>query len=558
VQRFLKTRLALLHKEWRDVRALTIVCALLVPIALLGLEYGYLDWRGDFAAETYVPACIALFLAVISADLIAADIATKRARAYAALPTRWSSLWASKVTFLMLAGVAFTVWTVTSCAAVYATLAPEQANAQFLEGLARIPLEYALAALFGVTSVVFWSTILERGFAVVGAAVVTCTAIGGTLPLLAWISPELLPDDAAIRASLIALAIVFLVGSLFAFVRCPHHSSSVWRRLATAALVPLVVLVPAGAVSAAVLSERLVVTPGDPDLRLALGHVSPDGRRLVIHAAKRHERASSRTWILDLEDGSLAVLGERDLQADWFDAWTEDGAYRAWTRGRPFEEDLRRIYDPETGKVQETRSADQVGNERQYPFIDWATTRIEKGELIVTLAGSGEERRLAANRHPQFSPLAGYALRSDDEGIHILDLVNDTSRLIWEREGFPNAQFSPTGAYVVTYSRSVTAVFETHTGKEVYRGESAWLYFPGGGSDDRFAILSSNSELTRLIDLVTGTEHTIDSVSGFALDAIRVLPDHRVIVRIPNNSRIEIRDLDGGHRRIVYAPHKEN
>ncbi len=561
MQRFLRTQLALLHKEWRDVRALTIACALLVPGGLLAIEYGYLDWRGDIAAATYVPVCIGLFLAVISADIIAADIATKRARAFAALPTRWSSLWASKLTFLLLIGAAFSVWTVTSCAAIYATLAPAEANTQFLVELSRLPPMAVYATLFAVATVVFWSTVLERGFAVVGAAVVTCTAIGGTIPLLHWISPELVPDDEAVATALLALPPVFLAGSLLAFVRAPQHTSSVWRRLAIAAIIPIVVLLPAGAISAAVLSQRLDVEPHDPGLRLALGHVSPDGRRLVILAAKPHKFASLRTWILDLEDGSLAQLGELNLSADQSNPWADDGAYRAWTPGDTSTASLYRLYDQETGVVLETRSAKQVNSGRLYPFVDWATTRIEGADMIVTLSATGVECALPVSRSPQFSRLPGYALYTDTAGVHLHDLVAGTSRIIRAperaRERFINATFSPTGAYVRMYSPTGSTIVDVQTGSVVDDGSHGIPWFPGGGSDDRFVFRDDDGERV-ILDLATqATYASVQAWTGNPFLGARVLPDRRVI-QLTIDGRIEIQNLDGTNPRTVYAPKQEN
>jgi hypothetical protein len=557
MRRFLSTRLALLHKEWRDVRALTIACALLVPIGLISMEYGYLDWQGDFTAGTYVPACIGLYLAVIAADLIAADIATKRARAYAALPTRWASLWASKLTFLALAGTGFTVWTVMSCAAIYHVLAPEAADAQFIDQLSRTPREYVYAAPFGAATVVFWSTVLERGFAVVGAAVVTCAVLGGALPVLHWISPELVPRDDTIAVALVALPIVFLAGSLLAFTRTPQHSSSVWRRLATAAVIPIAILIPTGAVSAAVLSQRLVVEPNDPQLQLALGHVSPDGRHIVVHASKRHAKASIRTWILDIEDGSLAELGERNLYADWVHPWSDEGAYTAWTQDTAIQEGLRRLYDAETGEVLQTRSPDQVGTGLHYPFVEWATTRIEGADMIVTLSATGKTATLPARMTPRFSRIPGYALHTDSDGVHLHDLNADTSRIIRAPERYVSAHFSPTGAYVRTYGSSRYSIFDTRTGEELDVGDGAYLWFPGGGSDDRYTLLIDDAQSVEIVDLETGEHHAADPSRerNPSIDT-RILSDRRV-VHLTIDGRIEVRGLDGGNRRTIYAPREE-
>jgi hypothetical protein len=410
-----------------------------------------------------------------------------------------------------------------------------------------------------IATIVFWSTVLERGFAVVGAALVTCAALVGIFPLLHWINPELLPSQNAIETTGMLAILVFLAGSLFGFVRAPQHASSVWRRLATAALIPIVVFVPTGAVSAAVLAQRLTIEPGNPELQLALGHVSPDGRRVVVLAAARHEHARTRSWILDLEDGSVAQLDEHDLQADWMNPWSDSGAYVAWERPVAGEDDLRRLYDPETGAVRETRSRSQLSDRASsYPFIDWATTRIEGRDMIVTLT-DGVERRIPANRTPALSRTPGFALWTDTEGAHLHDLVNDTTRVLALGDTYRSAYFSPSGAYLHTWSDGVQTVIETSTGEQVRRTEGHMLSFLGGGSPDRYAIAMRGKDATRLVDLETGTEYALDPDPNrhtYPGNAVRVLRDGRVLLLTPDG-RIELRDLDGTNRETVYPTNEE-
>ncbi len=132
--------LTLIRKEWRDTRALTIASALLVPIALLAMNEGFLDWRGDIGAW-FIPLAVALYLVVIASDLVAADVSSGRAQSYAALPVRASTLWASKLAFLALAAVGFASWALAVTSGLYSAFAPQAALESHFDELSRISVK---------------------------------------------------------------------------------------------------------------------------------------------------------------------------------------------------------------------------------------------------------------------------------------------------------------------------------------------------------------------------------------------------------------------------------
>ncbi len=548
--RRLKPFLTLIQKEWRDTRALTVACALLVPVALLAMNVTYLDWRADVGAW-FVLAAALLYLVVVAADLVAADVSSRRAQSYAALPVGASSLWTAKIAFLALAALGFAAWTLAVTGALYGMLAPPDAADRLTHELGRISWWMIWAGIAGVSTVVFWSTVLERGLATVGAALVTCAALGGALPLLAWIDRELLPSEEMAMGALVALPVVFLAGSFVTFVRAPHHASTVLRRLTLAAVIPLAVLLPAGAVSAAVLLERLDVELGAPDVTVAPGHLSPDGRRLVLLAAKGHRGARAHTWILDLEDGSLAALPQRGLQAAYGVPWTTDDAYVAWTSDL-YELDLRREYDPETGQILRTRSRDQVNAARSYPWVAWATTRHDGADMVITMAAEGIERRLPWSSWPRFSQLPGFVIHRGADGPRLLDLRSGTSRLL-STDRNANARFSPGGSYVQVWAGGKQAIIATRTGEPVaVDTQAGFVYWPGGGSRDDLAI-QATADGQRLVDLRSGRAYDVGFTSDQPIPDLRVLPGNRVAI-VHTDGRVIIRDLAGTNERTIFDP----
>jgi hypothetical protein len=556
--RHLKPILSLLRKEWRDTRALTIVSALLVPIALVSMNEGFLDWRGDVGAW-FVVATTVLYVVVIAADLIAADVSSGRAQSYAALPVSAFTLWASKLAYLTLVGAMFFGWSFAITAGMYATIAPPDAGVMLWTELngSGWPMPWLWLGAAAVGIVVFWSTILERGMAVIGAAVVTSAALGGLVPLVAWYDRELLPTDDALIATAVALPIVFLAGSLVGFVRGPHHASTLLRRLAMAACVPLVVLVPAGAVSAAVLLERLVVEPGDPDVRVAAGHASPDGRYLTLLASKTHDNARVRTWILDLEDGDLVVLPQRGLRADWEEPWNEDGSYVAWTT-HDRRQELRREYDPETGGIRRTRSFDQVHAGRTHPYSRWAQIRRDGGEVVVTMEGSEHEVRSRWDRYPRCARLPGFVLVNDADGVRLHDLNTGAIRVLRTSDRRLSAWFSPHGEYVQIWAHGKQEIHATRTGESMPLPDGLTVGWTGGGASDHYAWRFSQNDPTVLVDLRTGwtCEMSPGPVSPSGWDGVRVLGRDRVL-RIRRSGKVDVYDASGRKLRTVFDPHKE-
>ncbi len=527
--------LTLVHKEWRDTRALSLVCALLVPLALLAAELGFLDWRGDFAGAYFVPGVIALYLAVIASDLVAADAATGRARSYAMLPVRPATLWSAKLAFLLVAGAAFTVWTLAVTTGLYAAFAPQDAIdllGRELDHMRTTPL-LAIAAVVAAT--VMWSTVLERGFAAVGAALVTCAALVGACMVVGSRNAELLPEEGVMRGAAYILPALFLAISCLTFVRGPVHASGTLRRLVLTAACLLAVFVPTGAVWAAVALERLHVEPGDPELRVQMHVVSSDGRFATLIAQKRHRDASYHVWTLNLETGQVVALPGRRWNFDWFDAsWGDDGLVRLWTQDAgPIDDALRHEIDPATGRILRTRSYAQLRESHETPRRRWLQRQF------------GEDVDVNGVVHVWPVTEQGTRRSADARVIH---------------HGRPNATWayvSPgSGRYVSVMDSGSQTIYECATGMRIdtvgaSRPRSV-LHWPGGGSDDRFAIRYGEEPAMALVDLETGRE---TPVPGGRAD-LRILDDHRVLTHT-ESGEITLLDLTAGTSRVLYAPRRD-
>jgi hypothetical protein len=76
----------LMHREWREVRGVTLGAAIAAVIASVAVDGWFLHGKdGALTAVWVVPALLALYLAILASDLVAGDVATDRIRAMALL-----------------------------------------------------------------------------------------------------------------------------------------------------------------------------------------------------------------------------------------------------------------------------------------------------------------------------------------------------------------------------------------------------------------------------------------------------------------------------------------
>ncbi len=544
--------LFLIRKEWRDVRAVTLVCVALVPAALLALELGFLDWRGDFAGSTFVPVVSLLFLAIVTADLVAADVTSGRARVYAALPVRPRTLWAAKLTFVLLAGAAFAIWTTAITTGIYAAWAPPAQYAVLLGELGRLPLIGIAGGTCVIAATLAWSTVLERGLAAVGAGIVTFALIAGVLPVLGMLDPELIPTKEFVERAFLALPLLFLTASFVAFIRGPIHASSLPRRATLVSAVILGALVPTGAVWASVIADRLDVQPGDPDVRTHLVSVSPDREHAVLFASKDHARAMHRTWIVRLADGHVVALPGKGPRLDWTAPWAGGkGTLRVWSDTE--KESVRHEIDADTGTVLRTRSRDQIVASGQDPWsmCPWATFEQRGTSTHVRFHDGTEPVVLPAVIHAL--ALADRAWRRIGKTLVLYDVRSGETASVDLPLPPTGVHASPGGRYLRAWKGKRTWVVDTVTGRIAHDGPGHVMW-PGGGSDDHFCLTWSGSRVSSLLDLRTGAAADLPNCFGErAWTEIRVL-DADTWLTVASGNVLTLVRREDHTTRTIYDP----
>jgi len=205
-----------------------------------------LDDRAATRTAAYVvPGLVAVYLVLIAADLVASDVSTRRIETLALLPARPVLIWTAKLAFLLLAGLLFLAWT----AAVLVALHLHSGGVDAARELARhadLALPQLSLALGLACTVLFFSTVLERGVSAVWAAASTFAAAG-----LVFLAADGGALDGFLRPWHLGLgglvvAIAFATGSALAFTSGGIHLVGRLRRgLLGIACVSLLLLLPA-------------------------------------------------------------------------------------------------------------------------------------------------------------------------------------------------------------------------------------------------------------------------------------------------------------------------
>jgi hypothetical protein len=357
--------IALVRKEARDARGLTIGAA----VAALGLSVAAHEvWpdlarRGDLVAVWVIPALLALYVIAIAADLVASDAATRRIETAALLPVRTVTLWAAKALFLLGASTLFLAW-VVSIQVVLHLLGGEAGSLERMRGAAGESALHLGGAVAAGAAVLFFSSIIDRGFAAAFAGVILLGTIGFGFVAIDWAALDLEPDTTAIALLAGGLTAIFVAASAIAFVAGRIQLGQRLRRglVGAGALLTLLAL-PAGAGAWAV-SSHLRLEPGDGEARLCRLALSPDERHLVVELTKDGQD-QRRVWVLDLERERMRVLEDR---VHWLGGkpWDHEGLLHV-VRGRRERHDTKlevhRWVDVTTGALDRARSQEQLDHE---------------------------------------------------------------------------------------------------------------------------------------------------------------------------------------------------
>jgi hypothetical protein len=578
---------ALLHREWRDVRAVTIAAALVTIPASLALNHWFLHWKeGALTAMWVVPAIVALYLAVVAADLVGGEVATRRIDGLAVLPTGLLRVWTAKATLLAVTGVVFLLWTVAAELGLLAVWGQPNELDAFLAALSGAAPHLAVAAALAAVTL-FFSTVFERGFTavLVSVLVVGVGVYGWTR--IDWRGMDLRPDPLHLLWTAAALGLVFAVGSAMAFVRGPIHAASVLRRVSVGAIVPLGVISMTTVTVAGLLHSWNSLEPGDTDVVIQSAIASPDGAHVALAVSRVGRPNLNRTWIQRVEDGRIVVL--RTLPLEW------DGPSGLCVpNGSSID-----VVHPDTGFVVRSIPAVEFQQSLSHRDARWARTRwlgpdhwvcewpergvsreykghshgphpsVVPGKVVHTFDGpysvaildvlTGEDvvvLEAAGGQSWHFYLDAGHTIgRLCDGVLTFVDIATGARRVLPAPEGVHQASSSPHGRWLTLWSPAQFTVLAPRDGTVVFEiaaGYGAW--WPRNRDDDRFAVLFHGPDPTYLLDLEKGTKAALEpnpnELGWIDCDA---LPGDRFLVkRAPGV--LDVVDTKGRTIRRLYPP----
>lgn len=336
--------LALLRKEWRDVRTVTLISAVAAVGICLGVRWALLAWGGSddaggFPAETwwgfFVPTTVVLYAGTVAADLVGGEVVSRRMDQTATLPVGPWRVWAAKAAFLALATAGFGAWCVlVQWVALHATLGAAQA-AKFLEEAVDGKAAALVATCAAATLLA--STFRARGLGALLLGLALGVLVCGGAAFLAqwsgladeWLMGEWEGLDSPIwRRPTVLFALLplsVLAASAFAFAHGRVHLGRVLRPLAIGlATLAALLVVPAAAIAA----QLMTVTPGEAGTALRCVRPSPDGRYVYVEFARWYVDRSRAGYVLDAESGGLRPVAESSelwLHGDADRTWDEDG-----------------------------------------------------------------------------------------------------------------------------------------------------------------------------------------------------------------------------------------
>ncbi len=536
----------LVWKEWRDVRAVTLVAAALVPVAVGVLAWATRDWRsGELLALAALPALAGLYWVALASDVVAGDATSGRLATLAALPVRPWKLFGAKLAFLVGAGLAFALWVLAVETAVVTAFGSEHALASFGRALPDALVLLAVCAAVAAATA-FVSTVGPGG---VAAVVLACIGLGtgGWLAYeraRGWSYP-LASDEVACGAGLVAVAA--LAAAWIAFARGRVHLVP-RARAASIGLGTLAVLlgVPVSA-AAWRASEWLELVPGDEQAWLRWIVPSPNGRwlALVVHHEDVHDVEA--LWLVDVESGEEHVLGANG----WgYGGWTRDGLLQAIVRSRSGDELVR--VDPRTREVV-ARPSDEDFSAESLRGSCWAWARVRSSPGAqpphrIERTDGGRPMAFDGERpYPQRPP--GLVLHlTADGGLDLVDLDTGERRTLFadapRRSWLVDALTTDARLGLFTIDGAPRLV-EVETGA-VVAGPWPDRWALWADRSDRFLGLHGSTDVL-IFDVETGRETSFARCLRWC-----VLPDGR-IVALRDDGRLELLGVDGAFQRLLLA-----
>ncbi len=556
--------LSFLRKEWRDARTIAIVCALLAPIALIVTHASVSEFDAPrVAAQIVVPALITLFALVIAADLVAADAASGRAGTYAALPTRPGTSGLAKLAYLGTVVVAFGAWTYAAALLVHLAGKNPGHAWTFIEFVPRSLWVLCFASPL-VTAVLLASTLAQRGFTAVCGGCVIVAAFVAVAVAVDWTALEFMPSKGHALVAGLVVGCTLLGGAAVAYVRGPAHAAPLLRRAVLAFAVPVAVLLPTGAATAAVLHDRAQVEVGDPRVTVYPLRWSPDGRHLLLIAARAdNPHAIHRVWSLDVRSGAIAPLPVKGMELSSGFAWTDAGARFVESGWFKNPDALVHEFDLATGETVRTRSVEQLESSGKSVFErddHFASETVEGGLRWTDRRAGGslfvpDDLTVISTQ----SMVGRLLLRSNRNGGDLYVGSFDDGTITYVTPGHGSVYLSPGGRYAVATRPDGRMIIDLEHVRVAHRVQPPYgTAFPGGGSPYH-VVAYHRDQPTLLIDLRDGTRTPLapdPNRLGAPWDLVKVRHDGDYALVAPGG-RLLLFDAGTGEHRVLYGPRNE-
>jgi hypothetical protein len=577
-----------LWKEWRDHRVTMAVFAAIVPLVSWPVQrYIFKFAEPEWTWRWTLPICVGLVVAVVAADLFAADLATERMTAFVALPVALRRHFTVRTAFLAAVAVLFTAWTIGTNVAIVSAWGKPGAAAALLAS-ADFAIDDVVRGAGIVAAVVLLSALGVGGFrAAIGGCVLALIAYAASMfaaesffPVPpGWLPGWYRSNHWELWATVPGAAVMVIAAAV---AYCASRGLfSLRRRGAIWAATILVLAFGAPAAGAAWKTWRAwMISPYDPGFSLMTSSVSPDGRFVGV-VGTNGAAGGCRSWIVPVDGGPILDWPRR---RDYVAGWTTDGL--AWI-GRydsdPVPDpkkprDYGALVRPETGEVVERLTESSRAGGRivagwgigpqwaQWLRMNWEGAH--KGEngaptshTVRLWVKDGDVERRMDVRSVCATPTVGQVLLVTPDGkLALADLAGGEPRVVSDDAN--GLQSWLTGSadgrmYTVQTSEGWVVLDGTTWQRVAGPFTDGTVYWcSASGRPPVVAVWDKKTELfSRLVDVDTGREIPIDPAlkiyAGY--EAVQPLDDGRFVARSGKGS-IVLLDANGKLIRTLFPP----
>ena len=569
MRRFLR----LLHKEWRDHRALILVWVCLAPILSQVAQWAFLDatiFGAQVVGRWILPSLVLFFLAALAAELVSRESQSGVGDSIGRLPLRPGEMWFTKLAFLVLVGVLSMTWLFVAELA-WRVLLDRHVAPVFAAFRAASMIHVGLVV--GTTLVFACGILVRNGFG--GAALGLLVTFGSFFliskaPYHGWGERPLSALslwDPLWWASVIAVAA--LLASRLAYRPWRSQSGDARRRYLLFGSGLVLVLAPAGLAAVWRYHDAMEISFHDPRVQIRRVDVSPDGRLVSLEVGRRSDRRPTHDWLRgyfrrDIEDAWVLDLDTGDLQAmpdapggillvgHWRGSpWTDAGELRVHTVGQS----EYRLWNPRTGSVTWQDFGTLFNSWR------WSAYGRRDGDHLITWPEHDIELTFPrAGSFPWPSPEPGVVFSFDEQGRLIRHSLLDGAQKVLLENCVPKSVpfISTDGTQLAVNHGDLVRYLDAETGEAVAATPEGWRHYSWTGLRDPWALcirpVDRRGDNFRFL-LVSDDEQREITVSSHTVSVTAI--DRDRILLLKDNKRLLLVDGEGHTLRTLYEPHAD-